>query len=174
MHFVIKNNIGKEGQYLSGEIVGHVSGKIAHATNLLDKLVIDYVKEECGKQASENCKIIDVHSLDQVAEPSVDGIRLYRIDTEPTRIHVYQRISKQVEGRLYGHSVLTEFHKNKIFEVLSYKYIIPPPPVPAPEMIKVGPSNMEYPKSMTQAPMIDLISALKSSEKFLRYKAEND
>jgi len=174
MHFVIKNNINKEGQYLSGEIVGDTTGDISRATSLMEKIIIDFVKDEFGKQHSDSCKIIDVHSLDQVAEPLIDGIRLYRIDTEPQRINVYQRISKQVSGYVYGQMVQTEFYRINIFDILSYKNIISPPPAPIPEMVKLGSANIEYPKEMTLSPICDLIEALKSSPKFLKLKAVND
>lgn len=176
MYFVIKNNIDKNGHYNSGEIMEHTSSGITVALNLLEQNAIKFVKDECGKQNAD--KIINIHSLDQVAEPLVDGMLLYRVDNNHN-IHVYQRISKPISGYVYGKSVIAEFNRIVIFELIDYDKInsntsASTPHINEIDMIKVGSVNVKIPKSMTLAPICDLLNDLKQSSKFLKFKRDND
>uniref|UniRef100_A0A6C0C746 Uncharacterized protein n=1 Tax=viral metagenome TaxID=1070528 RepID=A0A6C0C746_9ZZZZ len=118
MFFVVKNNIDKNGGYVSGEIVAHASDVAPE--NMLENAVLAFVAYTKGQEMIENMKIIDAHSLNQVAEPLVDTILLYRIISEPNQIHVYQRISRQVPGYVFGQSIVPEFTRIKIFELVKY------------------------------------------------------
>ena len=186
MYFIIKNNIDKNGCFISGEIVDYVSSEtvpeITIAKKKLENTVILLVADECGKKMSENIKIIDVHSLDQVAEPLIDCMLLYRINDNPNQIHVYHRITKQVSGYVYGQTTASEFTRINIFELIMYNgFVIPEsntviskPTIVDIEMVQFGPSNVKIPKKMTQSPICDMISALKTSPMFLKYKGSID
>lgn len=112
MQFVIKNNIDKRGTFVSNEIVAHAA---ADNANVLDDVVVAFAKSRGGKDM-----IIDVYSLDQIVEPLTDTILLYRVMDVPNQVHVYQRISEQVSGYIYGQSTVTEFIKINVFELAKY------------------------------------------------------
>lgn len=112
MQFVIKNNIDKRGAYVSNEIVAHSA---TDNTNVLDNAVVAFARSHGG-----NDVVIDVHSLDQIVEPLTDTMLLYRVIDVPNQIHVYQRISEQVSGYIYGQSTVTEFIKINVFELAKY------------------------------------------------------
>jgi len=187
MYFVIKNNIDKKGYFVSGEFVeGVQKNSIEDALSLLKKSVIDFVRHECGKPAADNMKIIDIHSFDQVAEPIIDGMLLYRLDTNPNQIHVYKRVTTEVPaGYVFGKSVVSEFNKINIFELIECSKGITIKimttesqpdmyPQPSLDMVPSGPANIPIPRKMTQAPICDMLSALKQSPMFLKHKELSD
>lgn len=177
MYYIIKNNIDKRGCLISGEIVDHISTSIVSAKKKLEQVVISFVTDECGKKMSENIKIIDVHSLDQVAEPLVDCMLLYRVDTDPNQIHVYHRVTKQVSGFIYGQTIASDFTRVRMFELVEYNGFTVENKTELAiniEMVHYGPAHVKIPKPMTQAPICDMISALKSSPMYLKHKNNND
>lgn len=121
MYFIIKIELDEKQSYQSCEIVGHSSIEFL---TLLENSVKAFVKEEFGREASEQIKIIEINSLSQVSEPLVDTILAYRIASNPNRIHLYQRktVEVKVPGRLFGSYKTTEtrFRKTHIFEVVEY------------------------------------------------------
>lgn len=112
MQFVIKNNIDKRGAFVGNEIVAHAATDNA---DILNNIAVAFAKSHGGNES-----IIDVHSLDQIAEPLTDTMLLYRIMDAPNQIHAYQRISEQVSGYIYGQSTVTEFIKINVFELVKY------------------------------------------------------
>jgi hypothetical protein len=116
MFFVIKNNIDKSGSHVSAEIVSHASS----AEKILENTVTEFVAYEGGREMAENIKIIDIHELTQVAEPLIDTILLYRVTSIPNQIHVYRRGSREVPGYVFGPTIVSEFTRIKIFELVKY------------------------------------------------------
>jgi len=156
MFFVIKNNIDKNGSYVSCEMVAHSTD----AEKILENAVMSFVAFEGGQKMLENVKIIDVHSLNQVAEPLIDTILLYRVIAEPNQVHVYQRISRQVPGYVFGQSIVPEFTRIKIFELVKYGGEIadelPVPPVTITDVSIENEPQMSIPTIIIETMSVDM------------------
>lgn len=127
MFFVIKNNIDKNGNYVSAEIVAHSTDVVSPSGSILENAAMTFIAYEGGRGMLENIKIIDVHSLNQVAEPLIDTMLLYRVTSEPNKIHVYRRVSKEVPGYVFGQTIVPEFTRIKVFELVEYSIDIQTP-----------------------------------------------
>jgi hypothetical protein len=172
MHFVIKININDKELFTSSELISHTTGGLVKAQNLLLTEAKAYISELSGTACANEIKIIDIHSFDQVSEPILDSVLLYRLDIDPCRLHIYQKKSKIIPGRVYGQSIMSEFRKVKIFELVEYIRLSADgntTPIQIPKMLDMvghGPANIQVPKPLTLAPMADLLVSLKSSPKF--------
>ncbi len=179
MHFIIKINIDENGLFVSNSIMSH-NNSIAAAQNLLTQSVKKYLEQEHGLAAANNMKIIDIHSFDQISEPIIDSILVYRLESDPHHLHLYQKQSKIVPGRVYGQTVASEFIKIMIFGLVEYAGINTESSSSKksentrPEMISHGPAQIQIPKAITISPMADLISSLKVSPQFLKRYDESD
>ncbi|AAV50853.1 hypothetical protein [Niemeyer virus] len=185
MYFVKKINLDSEKQYKSSEIVEHVNKSISSALSALENVARTFVKEECGREAGEQVKIIEIHDFNQVNEPTVDSMLLYRLIDDKHRIFVYQKkttISK-VSAWTWGTNdvVTSQFGRICIFELEEYNKLSVPSFqnqiffTPNEEMVAVGPAKIRIPKPMTMAPMCDLIDELKKSPKFkARFECMSD
>lgn len=168
--YLIKKIKVDDKLYLSSHIVNHTGNKqISQGIKLLESAVRNFVREEIGRDASENSKIIDIHSLDQVSEPLIDGILLYRLDDNPHQIHVYQRktvITKQTNWTWGTSDVpVTTYKRVYIFELEEYENITAVG-IEEIEMINYGPARIRIPKKMTLEPMSLVITELKCSDRF--------
>jgi hypothetical protein len=182
MYFIIKINVDPNGSYMSSEIVSHAGGTITSAQNVLLTAVKSYVGEIWGVETANAIKVIDIHSFDQVSEPIIDSVLLYRLDVDPHHIHIYQRKSLVIPGRFYGQIAAADFRKIRIFSLVEYNKMsnIPPPPMPKnstqeiPEvMVEYGPAKVRVPEKNTVAPIADVIAALKTSPFFIKKYAES-
>lgn len=176
--FLIKNISVDGDRYISSRIISHInSSSFIAAQELLVAMALDMVREEFGRSAADRAKIIDIHSLDQIVEPALDGMLLYRLTERPEVIMIYQKRTTHVEQAGYlwsSKATLTEFKKTNLLEVeesnipiigttRSRGEIILPPI----EMVSAGPSGkIQIPKPMQQSPMCDLIEELKRSVRF--------
>lgn len=175
MHLIVKISIDDKERFVSSELAEHTNLGIASALILLENSVRAYVRTEVGSKAAEDMKVITVLSWNQVAEPLVDGMLVYRLETDPHKLHVYQKVTKIVPGYVYGQSVASTFNKVKIFELVDYKKIgshlrkdiVNSESIPAMEMVFVGPARIAIPKAMTISPMCDVIKQLTLSPAFL-------
>ena len=122
MYCIIKISIDKTEKYLSSEIIGYVNSDIKDV--MLEQIAINFVKEQRGMQGFDDCKVINIKTFDQVSEPLIDRMLMYRITDDLSKIHVYNRISKQISGYVYGQSVTAEFNKIKIFELIKCETLI--------------------------------------------------
>lgn len=175
--YIIKNITTIDNTYLSSKIIDHTFDTIKSALALLEICSKNYVKEQFGQVAYDNSKIIDILNLDQIVEPQIDGILLYRLIDDPHRIHVYERRTKMVEqsGWLRSYQAPTPtFNKTGIYELEEYEKVktdgnpesrIINNDNHLTEMVTIG--NIKIPKIMTIQPMASLISELKQSKKFL-------
>lgn len=183
MYYIKKITLDEKERYLTSKIMEHAKS-ISSALCLLEHSVKDFVREECGKQASDNCKIIDIHDFSQINDPIIDSTLVYRLDSDPHRLHVFQRKTKSISGYIYGQSLIAEFRKIEIFELEEYDKINPidlarknsidlsttlMSTIPPIELVPVGSARILVPKQMTVSPMCDLIKELKQS---LRFKAK--
>jgi len=91
MHFIKRITFDDKNNYLTSKIIAHTNRGIAAGIQLLERVVKDFVRDERGLEAESSAKIIDIHKIEQVSEPIVDGILLYRLENDPHRILVYQR-----------------------------------------------------------------------------------
>jgi len=181
MYFIKKITVNRE-KYESSEIIEHTIKTISVALSLLEQSAKNYVKEECGKQIGTDVKIIDIHNFNQINEPIVDSMLVYRLGTDPHRLHIYQRKTKIVPGTIYGQSLIPEFHKIQIFELEEYRKLnlldsttLVSSSIPQVEMVAIGPAKVKIPKNMTVSPMSDLIDELKKSLRFqARFIAVNN
>jgi hypothetical protein len=151
--------------------MSHVSSNITLAQYQLLKEAKIYLSELAGSNVANTMKIIDIHSFDQITEPVIDSILVYRLGIDAHRLHIYQRKTMQVPGRLYGQTLVTEFKKVKIFELIEYTNPISQKitnnklnlSTEQPEMVFHGSTNIQVPKYLTMAPMTNVLSSLKTS-----------
>lgn len=176
MYFIIKININNNESFISNEIMSHIPTNITLAQYQLIKEAKIYIAELAGSDVANNIKIIDIHSFDQITEPVIDSVLMYRLGVDAHRLHIYQRKTKIARGRLYGETLITEFTKVKIFELIEYTNLIPQKITDHKtsklnllnehtehiEMVFHGSTNIQVPKFLTMSPMIDVISSLKN------------
>lgn len=178
MYFIKKITIDATLRYQSSMIVDHTNKKISTAILLLENSVRSFVKDECGREAGEKIKIIDIHNIDQVNEPPLDSVLLYRLTENPHRVIVYQKKTtiNKVKGWAWGESdtVVTSFRQTHLFELEEYVNLncnVPSNPniqiQVHEEMISTGPSGIKIPKQMTLAPICNLLDELRKSPKFV-------
>lgn len=186
MHYITKISIDQNEKFISSEIVDHTNLGIASALIQLENCARSFVKKECGKQAAEKMKTITILDWNQIVIPLLDGMLVYRLDSDPHKLHVYQKTSTEVPGTFYGKSIISEFKKVKIFQLVEYKKlntyikkdILSPSAVPTMEMVLIGPAKVSVPKVMTTEPMTNVIEELKDSKMFRiqeeKFKNENN
>ena len=182
MYFIIKINIDDKGLFVSSDMVSHTNAGIISAQQLLLKETKAYVAELAGIVVADGIKIIDIHSFNQVNEPIIDSVLVYRLELDPHRLHIYQRQSKITSGLIYGKAITTEFRKIKIFELVEYTNLIlevgnfesNTKTKKQIDMVPHGPANIKVPKTLTISPMCDLISSLKSSPMFKKKYSESE
>jgi len=174
MHLI--KNISVDGdKYVSSKIVARTpSNSFAVAQELLIATAIEMVKEEFGREAAKKSKVIDIHSLDQINAPLLDGMLLYRLTECPEVIMIYQKRTTSIkqEGYLWSSEVsMTEFRKTNLLEIeasdMTLSSARPEVYCPPVEMVPAGPSGkIQIPKPMQQSPICDLIEELKRSVRF--------
>lgn len=180
--YIIKKISVDDKLYLSSQIICHTQSKISSAIELFEKTAREFVGQEFGRDAYEKSKIIDIHNLDQIAEPLIDGMLLYRLYENPNCIYVYQRktiITKQSNWTWGTTDIITsQFKRTHLFEMEEYEDIeqkmifTNSTSIPSIEMVSIGSSHIRIPKPMTVSPICDLIEELKNCQKFkARYQA---
>ncbi|XWV24634.1 hypothetical protein QJ856_gp1150 [Tupanvirus deep ocean] len=176
MYFIKKITLKDGKEYVSSQIVGHTKNKIAGALVLLDSVAREFVKEEYGAKAYEQSKILDIHKIEQVCEPIVDGMLLYRLNDDPHRVHVYQRRTEVIDQNGWFSSAkipVPQFKRTHIIELeqcesvsISETNANIASAIPSVEMVPLGPAGIKVPKPMTVAPICDLIDELKKCARF--------
>lgn len=173
--YLIKNIAVDGDRYISSRIISHTtSSSFSTAQELLMATALGMVQEEFGRSAASKAKIIDIHTLDQIVEPPLDGMLLYRLAERPEVIMVYQKRTTSVKQAGYlwsSEATLTEFKKTNLLEIEESDIITTKSRSEAPllpfEMVPAGPSGkIQIPKPMQQSPMCDLIEELKRSVRF--------
>ncbi|XWV25871.1 hypothetical protein QJ857_gp1210 [Tupanvirus soda lake] len=176
MYFIKKITLKEGKEYESSQIVGHTKNKIAGALILLENVARDFVREEYGAKAYEQSKILDIHKIEQVCEPIVDGMLLYRLNDDPHRIHVYQRRTEVIDQNGWFSSAkipVPQFKRTHIIELeqcegisISESNANIASTISQVEMVPLGPAGIKVPKPMTVAPICDLIDELKKCARF--------
>ena len=176
MYFIKKIDIDDGHKYQNSTLVAHTNKQISHARTLLEETVRTFVQDECGKGAMDKFKIIDIHSIDQVNEPLIDSMLVYRLENNPHCILVYQKktIATKIKGwwsetdtieakfRLRCYFELEEY-ANLNYDVSTNHKII----TDDKEMVSSGPSGVKIPKIMTEAPHSMLLDELKNHKKYV-------
>jgi hypothetical protein len=143
------------------------------AKALLDKTAIDFVRIEKGREACEKTKIIEINSLDQVNEPLIDCILLYRLIDNPDRIYVYQKntiVTKQKTWTWDTVDVLvSKFRQTNFFELEEFNIVLPTKINPVKEIVEKN----EETRIVTYS-KFDLIEELRNSPRFKKAKEELD
>lgn len=123
MYFIKKITLDDKQSYQSSQIVDHCTNQVS-GKSLLENAIKTFTKEEYGRDAAEQIKILDIKDLTQVNEPIVDGILAYRLQDDPNRVHIYQRRTNitQVKNWTWGMSDTTviSFRRTNIFELEEY------------------------------------------------------
>lgn len=171
--YIIKLINVNDNEYLSSKFIDCTTKSIKPALELLDDAVRAHVMDMTGKEGLANFKIIDIHTIDQVIVPSVDGLTCYRLCDDPHRIFIYQRKTSIVKQSnwTWGHTEtpVTVHGRVAIYEleecVLEQLQDVKSPV--GIEMVNVGKSDIRIPKMLTVAPMCDVIAELKSNPVFL-------
>ena len=173
--YVIKAILVEGDIYKGSRFINCTCKTISSALNMLDNAVREHLREEVGREASVNANIIDVHSLDQVVEPVIDGMVCYRLSDDPHRINVYQRKTAVIKQNnwTWGQTdvATTTFKRAVIFELEdcekdTFERLQDAKTTISYEMTSVGPAHIRLPKQMTIAPMCNVITELKKCEAF--------
>jgi hypothetical protein len=174
MHFVKRVTFDDKNEYASSQIVDHTNKTISVALSLLIDIAKKFVREELGREAGEKANVIEIKSFDQVHEPTTDGILLYRLVSDPHRIHVYQKKTQTVNVAGWfttGPVIDSKFKRICIYELEEYsnKLIMAsvPSSIPDHEFVPIGPAQIKVPKGLTISPVVDLIRELKDSPQFV-------
>lgn len=172
--YVIKKINVDDKLYLSSQLIDYTNKQIVFAIGLLERAILSYVKTEFGNQ-NGNIKILDIHDFNQINEPLIDSILLYRLFDDPHRIHIYQKRTELIDLNGWfsvSKSTASSFRRIAIFELEEYDIVLPNQSE-AENVIKIemvpppfGPPNLKIPKAMTVAPICDFIDELKKSTKF--------
>ena len=177
MYFIKKITFDPKKNYQVSKIINHTNKTISVALKLLESSVREYVYDECGRDASTQTLITDIDKIESVIEPMLDGIVLYRLESDMFRIFVYQKKTIATKGWI-GAKISSTFFLTNIFELEEYANPIESSNnsintqiksdtlAPIGEMVAVGPAKVKIPISMTVAPMSNLIEELKKSSKF--------
>ena len=173
MYFIMETTIDDKEVYQSARIVSHTKSA-AQAAVLLQKSAIEYVKEECGNQAAAEAAIIEIKNFNQVNEPLTDKMLIYRLNTQPHTLHIYQRKTKEVPGYIYGKTTVTVFKKVKVFNLIEYSDINSNlASVPLKDTVQITMSGKGSVLN-NNAPINNLLDSLKKSPKFQsRYESSN-
>lgn len=188
MYFVKRIIIDDKSSYVSSQIVTHTNKTISLAKTLLEDTVKDYVREEKGREAADSMKILDIHDISQVNEPLIDGILLYRLETDPHKILVYQRKSNIEQSKTWTgyivETLVSKFRQTDVFELEEYggfklefsaqKAEIKTSPLPRKncdtEMFEVNQGGPKVPVPVGGASKGNLLDDLKNSDKFKHLK----
>lgn len=134
MNYFVKSIKVDNDVYQSSSIID-ISNTYEEAQEQLLLHSKQYVKEELGDKAYNQVKIIDILDFNQVVEPIIDSVQLYRLSGFDNRIYVYQKKtsvidnngwfgSAQMTRTVFSRVVIFEFEKNSKFEKKSI-YISP-------------------------------------------------
>lgn len=180
MYFIKKITIDEDKKYQNSLIIDHTNKSFINALQLLDSIAKTFVKEESGREAGENAKIIEIHDFEQVNNPNIDCILLYKLINDPHKIYVYQKKTSvtDVAGWFYGTSqiIIPNFRMTHIYELEEYDKkinLFNSILVPEMEYVPIGPAGIKVPKNLTISPAVDLINELKNSEKFKACRQKN-
>lgn len=167
MYFIMKVTPNNLGEFVTYQLIHHTTGTISIALKDLERIAYDYVREEGGKQAASDAKILDIENPSMIIEPYVDCMIIYRYENNPHKLHIYQRKTSVVPGLIYGKTYQTEFKQVVVFELLTYdkinnaQLIQDANNIEPIELVPVNGKNIKIPAKLTQSPMIDVISQLK-------------
>lgn len=178
MYFIKKITLDSKKNYQVSKIIKHTNKTISVALKLLESSVREYIYDECGREASIQTSITDIDKIENIVEPILDGIVLYRLESDMFRIFVYKKKTTTSQGWIKT-SFTSTFYLANIFELEEYTYSIDilnnsinvlnsktDTMDPPGGMVAIGPAKIKIPKLMTVAPMINLIDELKKSDKF--------
>lgn len=166
MYFILEITIDENGKHSNYKIIDHVNGnKPSLALAKLEEVAMNFVKNVGGEMMAKDTKIVDIISFDQICEPIIDKLLVYRLDVEPYFLHIYQRKTNIIPGRIYGQTTTTEFRNIKIFVIEEYEKMSN---VPAGEKMQtrelatvdVENERVKVPKNMTDAPLCDMIKPM--------------
>lgn len=173
MYFILRTGFNDKREPTTPVIVDHTDKTITVALATLEASARAFIREEYGKKAATDAAIIDIHSFDQVNEPLVDGMLIYRLGNDSNCLHIYERKTVTVPGYIYGQTIASTFRRVQIFTLVEYTNInigssrAAQTYIPV-DMVPVGPANIKIPKALTTAPMCDVIAQLKKSNQFLK------
>lgn len=164
MYVIKKIIVDNKSTYIGSETLSIIKN-IGPALLVLEDSVKNFVREECGKQI--NTDIIRINKIDQICEPLIDTMLIYALESDPHKLYVYQRKTKEIPaGWVYSKSIMPEFGLMRIFELEHNEHIqTAKQPEFVDQMIRMGPIQM--PKRLTQSPFTDLVAELKKSSKYL-------
>ncbi len=193
MFFIIKIDFDEKGYFQSFSIQNKSLDDATEAYKTLVNTVKAYVSQECGEKAGADAQVIEIRKIDQVNEPLIDGILLYKLsDVLIKSWYINEKhLFKQLLDGFFGQSntLTTKFGKTCLFELVEYEFdvnqlfkTLPKKKFPKVntdsetkssghfndlhEMVPYGKSNINVPKIMTVKPMSELIRELKDNKFF--------
>lgn len=189
--YIIKQITVDDEVYISSKVVDCIKDELTSSMIvILEGHVKDLVKEEFGAQIASESKVIDINSFNQINEPKIDTILLYRLENEPSKIYVYQRRTKLVKTTSWTYSVVettvSTFKRTHIFEIesapnffvnkgLDQLPIAPtPPPINTFKFLAIGPAGIKIPHQIAMTEMTNVLEELVANDKFKKlYELNN-
>jgi hypothetical protein len=164
------------------KIVGHAHSDTKIALQSLERCCKKYVSGQQGKQFGQDISVINIATLQDITQPLVDKMLIYRVNDDVSNLYVYCRATNVIPGLIYGRTVCVTFNKMATFSVLPYNDLslsnissqiptntftqISPPSIPAPP--SMTPPKLHIPPTKTQsAPNFsDIMDELRRSPHF--------
>lgn len=170
MYFIKRIIIDDKQRYQSSVLVNHTFDDLSNALILLENSVRAYVTEIAGREAGALTKIIDIRTLDQVCQPKIDCVLLYRLSMDLNRILVYRKKSNLVQSPnwMWGSTeiVVPSFCLTDIFEIEEYTNPIMNIIPPESSMIIIGPTFVKIPKNIIYQPETEIDNEIDMNNSF--------
>jgi hypothetical protein len=130
MYFIIREKVyNREKLAVPGNIekvpaviVSHTNATISYALQLLEDVVRDHILKEFGENGLENFQIRDIKNISEVAPPLVDGYVVYRQDSNPHTLLLYQYKTNIVPG-WWSQTTQTQFQLEYFYSLIEYERI---------------------------------------------------
>jgi hypothetical protein len=166
MYFIKQVSVN-EKIYQYSKIIDHTRGDFLEAQKLLEKTVKLFVKNEWGREAIDNKKIIDIQQLEEIVEPVIDCVLLYRLINDPTKIYVYQKKTNITKKFSYYYgttdTLVPKFCLINIFELEEYNNLICDTKI---ETVESQVPKIEISKQVSNQLRINLLNELKQNPRF--------
>lgn len=136
LYLIHKADVDEKGTQQLSTVIDH-SFTISLVMKQTEQHARNLISKTCGESTAVECKVIDILKPEQVNEPLIDTMLIYRITSDPHHLHVWRRTTKIVPGKLWSFTTETKFIKVAIFyfqeytglkETLEQRAFVPPPP----------------------------------------------
>ena len=173
LYLIYKSDVDDKNNPQLATVIDHAF-TISLAIKQTEQHARTLISKTCGESTALECKVIDILKPEQVNEPLIDTMLIYRITSDPHYLHVWRRMTKVIPGKLYGTTTDTKYNRVAIFYFKEYtglketleqrSFVPPPPPLEVETINKAGAQVPSQVKGMVS----DMLKELVTSPKFQR------